>query len=184
MSAILDFYDGKGTDNRTRTLGDILAWDDARLESVHDYIQWLFPLPEPSAFNPDAPSLTAADIAAFRADATAQRNLLAAFRRMLRFYGFALDDTVHPSADHATRTANWLHTGNHNLLRVTRILRCLTLLGLHAQASAFLTALEALQAGGASRVIGTRTADFWRRAVQPSAAERGSNRSIRRQSLD
>ncbi len=36
-------------------IGEIWAWDDAALEDGHDFIQWLFPLPEPSAFVDDAP---------------------------------------------------------------------------------------------------------------------------------
>src|SRR5262245_5587601 len=65
VSRLLDFYRGEGTDAEGRRLDDILAWRDGRLEAVHDFIQWLFPLPEPSRFNPDAPLLTPHDIAAF-----------------------------------------------------------------------------------------------------------------------
>ena len=66
----LDFYRGNGPDSEGRTLAEILAWSDDELEAVHDYIQWLFPLPEPSMFNADAPVLTPAEIAAARADAS------------------------------------------------------------------------------------------------------------------
>ena len=59
--ALLRFYRLEGADARGRTLAEIWSWDAARLEGVHDYIQWLFPLPEPSAFNPQAPILTEAD---------------------------------------------------------------------------------------------------------------------------
>src|SRR5271170_564607 len=40
---LVAFYRGGYTDNGG-TLDQMLSWDDARLESVHDYIQWLFPL--------------------------------------------------------------------------------------------------------------------------------------------
>src|SRR6185437_16980358 len=66
-SPILAFYRG-GCDDRRRRLAEILAWSDARLEAVHDYIQWIFPLPEASGANPSAPVLSQADIAAFGAD--------------------------------------------------------------------------------------------------------------------
>ncbi len=69
MSRLTDFYAGRGTDTEGRRLADLLAWDDDDLEQVHDFIQWLFPLPEPSRFNADAPLLTPDDIAAFHADA-------------------------------------------------------------------------------------------------------------------
>ena len=47
--------------DRGRYLHDILKWPDKRLESTHDYIQWLFPLPEVSGFNPEAPTLSRPD---------------------------------------------------------------------------------------------------------------------------
>ena len=50
-SALITFYRGSGTDHAGRRIDEILSWDDAALESVHDYIQWLFPLDEPSRFN-------------------------------------------------------------------------------------------------------------------------------------
>lgn len=42
---IVDFYSGKATDTSGRTLREIHAWNYHDLENVHDYIQWLFPLP-------------------------------------------------------------------------------------------------------------------------------------------
>ena len=85
--ALLRFYRLEGPDAHGRTLLDIWAWDAARLEGVHDYIQWLFPLPQPSAFNPRAPILTQATIAAFHADAQLRERLLRSLALMLDFYG-------------------------------------------------------------------------------------------------
>ena len=48
MSRLLDFYRGLKADTEGRSLKEILAWDEDDLEAVHDFIQWLFPLPEPS----------------------------------------------------------------------------------------------------------------------------------------
>src|SRR5438874_20180 len=52
---LLRFYSGEGTDDRDRTIADIWCYSHNELEGVHDYIQWLFPLAERSAFNPAAP---------------------------------------------------------------------------------------------------------------------------------
>lgn len=52
------FYLGKEADSQGRTIEEIWEWDHEDLEDTHDYIQWLFPLQERSAFNPDAPVLT------------------------------------------------------------------------------------------------------------------------------
>src|SRR5687767_14960180 len=62
--AIVEFYSG-GRDSAGRTLDEILAWDDDRLEAIHDYIQWLFPTRQPSGVNPFAPLVTDATVRAF-----------------------------------------------------------------------------------------------------------------------
>src|SRR5579875_3121030 len=94
QSAVLQFYRGVGTDPRGRTLEEIWAWDDSRLERVHDYIQWLFPLKHASAFNFEAPRLSATDIRSFRQSEALRDNLLHSFERLLRFYGLHLERTA------------------------------------------------------------------------------------------
>ncbi|GHT51607.1 hypothetical protein FACS1894102_7520 [Spirochaetia bacterium] len=44
MSAIIDFYKGQAPDAKGRMLCDIHKWNYSKLEDVHTYIQWLFPL--------------------------------------------------------------------------------------------------------------------------------------------
>ena len=91
MSQLTAFYRGTGTDVEGRTLAEIWAYSDAELEGVHDFIQWLFPLRERSGFNPDAPLLTDADIAEFRADPTLRANLLRSFEVFLAFLGLRFE---------------------------------------------------------------------------------------------
>ena len=57
---------------------------------MHDCTQWLFPLPDPSAFNPDAPIPTRETIETFGADPEL-RQALRSLTRMLDFYGLALE---------------------------------------------------------------------------------------------
>ena len=45
---IVMFLEGEGTDAHGRTVFEIVAMDDIALDRTHDFIQWLFPLPEPS----------------------------------------------------------------------------------------------------------------------------------------
>jgi Opioid growth factor receptor (OGFr) conserved region len=115
-----------------RFLNDILDWPDDDLEAVHDFIQWLFPLPEPSGFNPDAPLLTEADIAAFKSDPVLQANLLKSFNRILGFLGFAMtgDGKVVEGDNFSARTPDVWATSSHNWLRISRILRSLTRMAL------------------------------------------------------
>jgi hypothetical protein len=116
------FLAGSGRDGAGRRLADVLAFDDARIEGVHDFIQWCFPLPEASRAVPGAPVLTPAEAAAIRADPAAQEGLRAAQARMRRFYA---------------GTDAWLRPFDHNHLRITRILTALRDLLSPQEAEAF-----------------------------------------------
>src|ERR1700674_5375280 len=143
---IIGFYSGIEPDHRGRYLHEIQQWADDQLEDVHDFIQWLFPLPEPSGFNAAAPILTRDSIRDFRARPELQENLRVSLLRMLSFYGLELrsdeEVSVARSPNFATTSTAWLSAGNHNHLRITRILRCLTLLGLESEAKAFAKCLS------------------------------------------
>ena len=164
--SLLGFYSGTGSDDRGRRLGDIWRFSHDELEDIHDYLQWLFPLAERSAFNPGAPLLDDATIQRFKSDATLQRNLERSLDVMLDFYGFACDgDHIVQSSSFGERAANWLTPGNHNFLRLTRIMKSLTLLGVAPRARELLDRLEELYATH-GRVIGERTMSFWRQSVR------------------
>jgi hypothetical protein len=151
-------------------LSHILGFGFDELEIHHDYIQWLFPLPEPSGANAEAPLLSKEDIAAFESDESLRRALLQSFYMMLQFYGLVVwegrpDIKVSRGAHFAERRDVWLTRGNHNFLRISRMLRSLTLLGLGAYAAAFLKSLEGIYEKEAS-TIGSTTIEYWRRAVE------------------
>lgn len=149
MSKLVDFYRGQGTDTEGRTLKELWGWSDDVLEQVHDFVQWMFPLPEPSRFNPDAPLLTAEDVAAFRSDELLQAQLRKSFERIVPFLGFArsADGSVIEGPNLADRSAEVWDYPNHNWLRITRILRCLCLLGLKDEARTLFDRLDALYSG-------------------------------------
>ncbi|HKW10162.1 MAG TPA: opioid growth factor receptor-related protein [Gemmatimonadaceae bacterium] len=159
---LLRFYEGTGTDDRGRRLEDVWHFSDEQLEHVHDYIQWLFPLTERSAFNPGAPLVDEATIQKFRTDATLRSNLARSYERMREFY----------------RDMQWVTPGNHNYLRLTRILKSLTLLGLGHRAADLFAWLEGVYAKHED-TIGPRTLAFWRAAA---AAAQGADPSSLRSS--
>ena len=167
MSRLLDFYRQDAPDSEGRWLRDLWGWDDEALESVHDFIQWLFPLPEPSQFNPDAPLLTATDISAFRADDSLRANLRRSFERILSFLGLAEqpDGAIAEGPNFAARAADVWNTPNHNWLRITRILRSLTLLGLEPQAQALYACLSGFYQSRKSP-IPDNTFRYWSAAVR------------------
>ena len=126
--AVVAFLEGEGPDVAGRSVFDVLAFDNATLERTHDFIQWLFPLAEVSGAVPDAPVLTADDIAAIQASGLAHCALAAATDRMDAFY---------------RTTHDWLMPNDHNHRRITRIIRSLRLLVGDAQADAFRDAILA-----------------------------------------
>lgn len=167
---LVAFYRDGAPDDCGRTLDEVLAWSDDRLEAVHDFIQWLFPLPERSGANPSAPTLDAATIQAFRDTSAMRDRLHQAFVRMLRFYAFtwvtsAAGPAVQRLPDFRERAQNWLWPGNHNHLRLTRILRSTLLLGLEAESKALFHALNAVYREFPDR-ISARTHAFWNDAAQ------------------
>ena len=158
---LLAFYRGKGTDDRGRRIDEIWSFSHEELESVHDYIQWLFPLAERSAFNPGAPLLDDETIARFRGDDAMRANLERSLRVMLDFYGLAIaGHEILRVPTFSARSRVWLTPHNHNFLRLTRILKSLTLLGLHDRAAQLLACLEGIG------TITEETRRYWREAVK------------------
>lgn len=147
MSALSEFLSGAGVDGAGRRVDEVLAFDDAALESRHDFIQWLFPLPDGSVAVPGSPMLTDADADTVRADPRALANLQAAAERMQDFY---------------TRTHAWRATFDHNHLRITRIIRSLRLLLGNAAADDFRDEVLALL--GDRPLVNPRSLTFWRQA--------------------
>lgn len=143
------FLAGTGRDGAGRRLADVLAFGDARIEGVHDFIQWCFPLAEASRAVPGAPVLTPADAEAIRTDAAARAGLTAAAARMARFY----EDTD-----------GWLRPYDHNHLRITRILTALRdLIGDEAAQAFFETVMRRVRAAGSP--VNVDSLAFWQRAL-------------------
>lgn len=110
MTALVAFLEGRGPDGAGRTLDQVLAFDDRQLERHHDFIQWLFPLREPSRAEPGSPVLSDEEARTLPVSPAAQANLTRAAERMRAFY--------------ATTDA-WRARADHNHLRITRIIASL-----------------------------------------------------------
>jgi hypothetical protein len=170
-SSLVDFYAGRETDARGRTIDEIWSMSLDELESTHDFIQWLFPLRERSAVEPRAPILTAATIAAFDTPSMRVR-LVRSAEMMAVFYGFQMRREsgvwrVGLAPDAAERQRVWLSRGNHNFLRLTRIMKSLATLGLRELSIAWLDALREVYSQHRD-VVGARTWQFWEAAPQAS----------------
>ena len=162
---LLDFYAGRSGDHRGRTLSAVHRFSVEMLEYEHDFIQWLFPLRTPSPVNPEAPTLSEQDVALFQSDDDLRIRLRQSFELMLDFYGLVVTQregnlTVQRADTFGLRAENWLTPGNHNFLRITRILKSLTILGQQDLARAFLECLS-LIFDDYRGIIGDRTWRFW-----------------------
>jgi hypothetical protein len=138
MNNLIGFYLHEGCDSEGRTLAGIWAMSDDELMHTHDVVQWLFPLTEPSSFNPTAPVLTE----------------LESFRRFMRVFGL---DYIDDCLQQVAHRDIWMHL-NHNWLRFTRILKSLTNLGLNDEAMEFFKFLQ-------RKVGNVQSMSYWRKAV-------------------
>lgn len=160
MNRLLDFFDGAGRDGAGRTHADILAFSDAELERHHDFVQWLFPNPKPSPVTPSAPTLTAEDSRAIADSPERKARALAGFDRMLAFYGFRREGA--DIGPHDGVRSHWLRPGDHNHLRITRILTFLRMIDEKDLARSWLARLDQLPHDSVSPT----TRRFWRSAVE------------------
>ncbi len=172
QSRLLAFYSGESPDDRGRKLANILKWNDDELENIHDFIQWMFPLRERSGANPQAPVLDESTVEQFHSRGDLQEKLRASLRRMLKFYGLELKTegplAVVEGQNFASRSATWLTTGNHNHLRITRMIKSLKTLGLGNEADALFACLRVIyqrQSARSTSPISARTFQFWQDAA-------------------
>jgi hypothetical protein len=100
---ILAFYLGQQPNPQDRTIEDIWLWNYQKLESVHNYIQWLFPLREKSRFNTSAPTLSDRAMQAFRASEELKNRLVKSLKMMLAFYGLECREGENKALHHGKR---------------------------------------------------------------------------------
>ena len=129
--AIVDFLSGKGTDYKGRSYVSMLNWSDFQLEECHDQIQWFFPLHEESKFAIVCPIITKGIIdelaEGFGLLNAVQCNLVKAKFRMDEFFGIG-------KYKDRNKQRRWCRNRNHNLLRITRIIRSLRIFRLDDEA--------------------------------------------------
>ena len=145
MTEIVSFLEGKTPDHRGRILAMLLQQTDHQAETTHDYIQWLFPLDEPSRSVNGAPVLTELEIDQIRQSSLAQANLAKSARWFLGFL---------------ERNDHWIIKYNHNHLRITRVIKSLRLLASDKAADEFKDKVLAL-AGDNLNLVDDKARRFW-----------------------
>jgi hypothetical protein len=104
------------------TYYQVIDMNDEEFEKCHDFIQWLFPINSVSKYNPLAPVVTE-----FFYDNIRKDRAIEATKKMCGFLGFQLygDLIIYE------RVREWWVDGNHNALRITRMLQFLKGCGFH-----------------------------------------------------
>ena len=167
MTQITPFYRLEAPDSQGRTLQSYWSMTDDQMEHRHDFIQWMFPLRQPSAFNPDAPLLTDDDINAFHHDPAMTNALRRSSTRFLQFLGLESDGhTIRKAPNFHDRAPTCWNHPNHNFLRITRCLTSLRTLGLSHEAAALFTFLQSLHA---QNRVDPNTFAYWQNAMNPTA---------------
>lgn len=173
--------DGPGPCGGLR-LDGVLQFDFETFERKHDYIQWLFPTDETSKFLPNAPVLTPEMAEVARGDSQICGNMRRAFNVFLSFLGLEQKTPSSSSGSVANitrktgkafterRAVCWVVNcgqGNHNWLRISRVLKSLRLLGLKADAEALYCCLEAMWCKGiiAENDFSLRAMENWRESA-------------------
>jgi len=147
---IIKFLEGSEKDFQGRLIKDIWSYSDKEIESIHDFIQVLFPLDQRSSnrfFIQDQ-----AIIPVIKKSELAQANFKQSYEWFLGFLG---------------RNPKWQKGYDHNQLRITRIIKSLNLLSSYENALAFYQSMVKLIKDDHS--ISQTTYDYWVEALKPNA---------------
>lgn len=162
---LVAFLSGEGPDDQRRMISDIIGWSDHQLETCHDYIQWVFPNRVASRFNPGAPTLDNEVVAAIKSCDAAVANIRQMLFRMYSFYEFEVrqftDGGYQLKLGDTGRPPRWVRPGNHNFLRLTRILLALREFGLQDELDTLADILDLIGRRYHS-IIGDQTFKYWR----------------------
>ena len=150
---IVDYLRGRAP----RIIDGLVQMDDAEdfsfdgFESRHDLIQWMFPTMRPSSCQPHSPVLSWEQVQEIHDCKDAQLGLL----EHLAYYRKFLEN----------RKDLWLVNRNHNHLRITRVIECLSLLRPdHADAEIFHHYVNE-QNAKKGWVVNVTTVEYWNEAL-------------------
>lgn len=141
--ANLEFYRGQGPARpSTSTIAQLhkeLEGNYRALEHRHDFIQWIFPIRE-AGMNWASQPLELHEAEMMMLSPVIMERVLVSYNMMLDFFGFRLVDSatgqLSRSATLAPDVGSWrqryanLSSSSHNYLRISRILKSLSELGL------------------------------------------------------
>ena len=147
MMNFKNFLIGKGSDFKGRTIQDIWNYSDEEIESIHDFIQVLFPLNKKSQSVFNGYYLDTDDlIQNLKDNEQVKENIFKSSEWFLSFL---------------KRHDYWKRRYNHNQLRITRVIECLRLLVGDDEANNFYKSVIELCK---DKNINKKTIGFWNNA--------------------
>lgn len=127
------------------------TYSDDDVERVHDFVQILFPTDSQSQAQPGAPYLSPEDMARMYQDKKFKSSAKQALEKMLAFYGLAYNPDNMQMERLKDREENYKKyfvrggSGQHNWMRLTRILRFLELMCWDEEKCALANQLQEMQ---------------------------------------
>lgn len=153
---LFEFYSGTGVNIKHCSFQELIDLSDNFLEKSHDVVQWLFPLDEPSMHNDKAPLLDNETIEKMANSPECMANLKLAGERFLKFFDYPVSNQTEKPA--------WVRPGNHNYLRITRIIKCYKLFGMDEMAETFFNFGMDLYVKYQDHV-GEVSVEYWEKAI-------------------
>lgn len=171
QTPMLDFYEEKTRNPSDYSISQIWNFSNEELEEHHDFIQYLFPTKEQSQYASASTAITHQEIFLFKSNPVLMQKYKKSLEIMSSFYGLRYDKNKHSFSfahNHRDRFRQWITPGNHNFLRLTRILKSLHLMELSTEAISLFNCLNSIYDYGANAAtIGEKTYSYWAQAAFP-----------------
>lgn len=139
------------------TYDQLHNWCDDDWENHHDFIQWLFPLNEPSMHNSNGPVLNAEAFQKIKDDPQLLNAIKSNYDRFLSYAGI---HRTNKGLEFKNYSKDFWEIPNHNWLRITRVLKSLNLCGLTDCSQEFWKFLQKLPIHGSTII-------YWELAANP-----------------
>lgn len=158
----MDFYKCRASNQDCHSLHDIWNFTDKEYEAEHGFIQWVFPSDEPSMVNSYAPIADQKLQQEFLSSPQLRLRLKRSYMQFLDFIGIDITSNGALSINNKGKFYLRVQRRNHNLQRITRVIRSLYLLGLRDYALDFHAFLMQFK-----QQINPVTIDYWDMAITP-----------------
>lgn len=169
--SLIEYYIGKGTDSAGRTFDEAILLNERAMEKSHDVVQWVFPTITPSQMQKHSPVLDDATIKILKDDLLFKSRYKYALEKYLTFWripfrispytaSILIDETIPDGLNQS-----WTYAGDHNQLRLARVLESTRLLGLENTSRDLFHALIRFVGKDNEHDITARNVAYWYKAA-------------------